>query len=141
AESHVDRSIATPEHFVHSNVVGVSVLLEGARQHGVKRFVQVSTDEVYGPAGDQACAEESRLNPSSPYSASKAAADLIALAYFKTFGHDVVITRGSNNYGPYQYPEKLIPLTIVRALDGQAIPVYGDGLHRRDWLYVEDYVS
>ncbi|MBV9488341.1 MAG: dTDP-glucose 4,6-dehydratase [Verrucomicrobia bacterium] len=141
AESHVDRSIATPQHFVHSNVVGVGVLLEGARRHGVKRFVQVSSDEVYGPAGDEPCTEDSRLNPSSPYSASKAAADLLALACFKTFGQDVVITRGSNNYGPYQYPEKLIPLTIVRALDGQAVPVYGDGLHRRDWLYVEDYCS
>jgi dTDP-glucose 4,6-dehydratase len=138
AESHVDRSIATPQHFVHTNVVGVGVLLEAARQHGVKRFVQVSTDEVYGPAGEQEHSEDSRLNPSSPYSASKAAADLIALAYFKTFGQDVVITRSSNNYGPYQHPEKLIPLTIVRALEGQTIPIYGDGLQRRDWLYVED---
>jgi dTDP-glucose 4,6-dehydratase len=142
AESHVDRSIATPQHFVHSNVVGVGVLLEGARRHGVKRFVQVSTDEVYGPAGDKdQFGEDSHLNPSSPYSASKAAADLIALAYFKTFGQDVVITRSSNNYGPYQHPEKLIPLVIVRALERQAIPIYGDGRQERDWLHVEDHCS
>jgi len=127
---------------VHSNVVGVGVLLEAARRHGVKRFVQVSTDEVYGPAGDQEeFTEESRLNPSSPYSASKAAADLIALAYFKTFGQDIVITRSSNNYGPYQHPEKLIPLAIVRALERQSIPIYGDGRQQRDWLHVEDNCS
>jgi dTDP-glucose 4,6-dehydratase len=142
AESHVDRSIASPQHFVHSNVVGVGVLLEAARRHGVKRFIQVSTDEVYGPAGNQEdFTEESRLNPSSPYSASKAAADLIALAYFKTFGQDVVITRSSNNYGPYQHPEKLIPLAIVRALERQIIPIYGDGRQQRDWLHVEDNCS
>jgi dTDP-glucose 4,6-dehydratase len=142
AESHVDRSIATPQHFVHSNVVGVGVLLEAARRHGVKRFVQVSTDEVYGPAdGGEEFDEEGRLNPSSPYSASKAAADLIALAYFKTFGQDVVITRSSNNYGPYQHPEKLIPLTIVHALERQTIPIYGDGRQQRDWLHVEDNCS
>jgi dTDP-glucose 4,6-dehydratase len=142
AESHVDRSIASPQHFVHSNVAGVGVVLEAARRHGVKRFVQVSTDEVYGPAGDQEeFTEESRLHPSSPYSASKAAADLIALSYFKTFGQDVVIIRSSNNYGPYQHPEKLIPLAIVRALERQTIPIYGDGRQQRDWLHVEDNCS
>ena len=137
AESHVDRSIISPADFIHSNVVGTTVLLDAARKHGVKRFVQVSTDEVYGSI-DLPVAENGSLNPSSPYSASKAAADLLALAYHKTYGQDVAITRSSNNFGPYQFPEKLIPLMILRALANEPLPVYGDGLHQRDWLYVED---
>jgi len=140
AESHVDRSIISPADFIHSNVVGTTVLLDAARKHGVKRFVQVSTDEVYGP-GDLPVSENGVLNPSSPYSASKAAGDLLALAYHKTYGQDVVITRSSNNFGPYQYPEKLIPLMILRALANEPLPVYGDGLHQRDWLYVEDHCA
>src|SRR5438105_9213931 len=117
AESHVDRSINSPQNFVHTNVVGTSVLLECARQHKLRRFVQISTDEVYGSLGPEGkFTEQSPIEPSSPYSASKASADLIALAYFRTYGQEVVVTRCSNNYGPYQYPEKLIPLMILNAL-------------------------
>jgi dTDP-glucose 4,6-dehydratase len=142
AESHVDRSIAFPENFIHTNIVGTSSLLAAARRHGVKRFVQVSTDEVYGSLGDGSrFTEQSRLNPSSPYSASKAAADLLVLAAHKTFGQDVVVTRCSNNYGPYQFPEKLVPLMILQALADQALPVYGDGLNVRDWIHVEDHCA
>jgi dTDP-glucose 4,6-dehydratase len=142
AESHVDRSIASPENFIHTNIVGASSLLAAARRHGVKRFVQVSTDEVYGSLGDGSrFTEQSRLNPSSPYSASKAAADLLVLAAHKTFGQDVVVTRCSNNYGPYQFPEKLVPLMILQALADQALPVYGDGLNVRDWIHVEDHCA
>jgi dTDP-glucose 4,6-dehydratase len=142
AESHVDRSISSPENFVHTNILGTSSLLDAARRHGVKRFVQVSTDEVYGSLGEAGrFTEQSRLNPSSPYSASKAAADLLALAAHKTFGQDVVVTRCSNNYGPYQFPEKLIPLMILQALAGRALPLYGDGLNVRDWIHVEDHCS
>jgi dTDP-glucose 4,6-dehydratase len=140
AESHVDRSILGPSIFVETNVSGTQVLLEAARQSGVRRFVQVSTDEVYGslgPAGK--FSESSPLRPSSPYSASKTAADLMVLAYGLTFGMDVVVTRCSNNYGPYQFPEKLIPLMIANALEGRKLPVYGDGLHVRDWIHVEDH--
>ncbi|HYS08120.1 MAG TPA: dTDP-glucose 4,6-dehydratase [Myxococcales bacterium] len=140
AESHVDRSILGPSIFVETNVSGTQVLLEAARQAGVKRFIQVSTDEVYGSLGATGkFSESSPLRPSSPYSASKAAADLLALAYGHTFGMDVVITRCSNNYGPYQFPEKLIPLMIANALEGRRLPVYGDGMQVRDWIHVEDH--
>ena len=142
AESHVDRSIASPENFIHTNIVGTSSLLAAARRHGVKRFLQISTDEVYGSLGEGSrFTEQSRLNPSSPYSASKAAADLLVLAAHKTFGQDVVVTRCSNNYGPYQFPEKLIPFMILQALADQALPVYGDGLNVRDWIHVEDHCA
>ena len=142
AETHVDRSIASPETFVHTNIVGTSSLLAAARRHGVKRFVQVSSDEVYGSVGEGSrFTEQSRLNPSSPYSASKAAADLLVLAAHKTYDQDVVVTRCSNNYGPYQFPEKLVPLMIFQALADQALPVYGDGLNVRDWIHVEDHCA
>jgi dTDP-glucose 4,6-dehydratase len=142
AESHVDRSVVSPADFIHSNVVGTTVLLETARDCGVKRLVQVSTDEVYG-SNESAIpsTEAAPLNPSSPYSASKAAADLLALAYHKTYGLDVVITRGSNNYGPYQFPEKLVPLLTIRALLDEPLRIYGDGLQVRDWIHVEDYCA
>ena len=140
AESHVDRSITDPANFIHTNVIGTEVLLEAARKHGVKRFVQVSTDEVYGSLGPTGkFTESSPLDPSSPYSASKASADLLALAAFKTFDQEVLITRCSNNYGPYQFPEKLIPLMITNALADKKLPVYGDGLNVRDWIHVEDH--
>ena len=140
AESHVDRSISEPGNFIHTNVIGAEVLLEAARKHGVKRFLQVSTDEVYGSLGPEGrFTEKTPLDPSSPYSASKASADLLALAAYKTFGQEVVITRCSNNYGPYQFPEKLIPLMITNALADKKLPVYGDGLNVRDWIHVEDH--
>jgi len=140
AESHVDRSILGPGIFVQTNVSGTQVLLEAARQARVKRFLQISTDEVYGSLGASGkFTEASTLRPSSPYSASKAAADLLVLAYGHTFGLDVVVTRCSNNYGPYQFPEKLIPLMIANALEGRRLPVYGDGLQVRDWIHVEDH--
>jgi dTDP-glucose 4,6-dehydratase len=142
AESHVDRSILGPGIFVETNVSGTQVLLEAARRAGVKRFVQVSTDEVYGSLGAEGrFSEASPLRPSSPYSASKTAADLLALAYHHTFGLDVIVTRCSNNYGPYQFPEKLIPLMIANALDGKKLPVYGDGMQVRDWIHVEDHCA
>jgi dTDP-glucose 4,6-dehydratase len=140
AETHVDRSISSPGNFIHTNVVGTEVLLESARRNGVKRFVQISTDEVYGSLGPEgAFTEQSPIDPSSPYSASKAGADLLALAAYKTFGQEVVVTRCSNNYGPYQFPEKLIPLMITNALADKKLPVYGDGLNVRDWIHVEDH--
>jgi dTDP-glucose 4,6-dehydratase len=140
AESHVDRSILAPAVFIETNVRGTQVLLEAARELGVKRFLHVSTDEVYGSLGPEgAFTEESPLAPSSPYSASKAASDLLALAYAHTFALPVVVTRCSNNYGPYQFPEKLIPLMIANALRGEALPVYGDGMNVRDWIHVEDH--
>jgi dTDP-glucose 4,6-dehydratase len=140
AESHVDRSILGPEIFIHTNVLGAQVLLEASCKAGVKRFVMVSTDEVYGSLGSQgAFTEASPLKPSSPYSASKACGDLIALAYHCTFGLDVVVTRCSNNYGRYQFPEKLIPLMIINAIHDEPLPVYGDGQNVRDWLHVEDH--
>ena len=140
AESHVDRSISEPGNFIHTNVIGTEVLLETSRKHGVKRFLQVSTDEVYGSLGPSGrFTEASALDPSSPYSASKASADLLTLAAYKTFGQDVVITRCSNNYGPYQFPEKLIPLMITNALADKKLPVYGDGLNVRDWIHVDDH--
>jgi dTDP-glucose 4,6-dehydratase len=140
AESHVDRSILGPELFVRTNVLGTQILLEACHRRSVRRFVMVSTDEVYGSLGTTgAFTEQSPLQPSSPYSASKASADLLVLAFHHTFGLDVVISRCSNNYGPYQFPEKLIPLMISNALQDQPLPVYGDGGHVRDWLHVEDH--
>jgi dTDP-glucose 4,6-dehydratase len=139
AESHVDRSILDPADFIRTDVVGTAVLLAAAREEGVRRFVQVSTDEVYGSIAEGAFRETDPINPSSPYSASKAGGDLQVLAWHATFGLDAVITRGSNTYGPRQYPEKLIPLFVTNALDGEPLPVYGDGLQIRDWLHVEDH--
>ena len=142
AESHVDRSINSPQNFIHTNVVGTSVLLDAARRHDVKRFLQISTDEVYGSLGETGkFTEQSPLEPSSPYSASKAGADLLALACHRTFSQEVIVTRCSNNYGPYQFPEKLIPLMIVNALRNELLPVYGDGMNVRDWIHVEDHCA
>jgi len=142
AESHVDRSINSPRNFIHTNVAGTGVLLDAARRHGVRRFVQISTDEVYGSLGPEGrFSEQSPLDPSSPYSSSKAGADLLALAFHKTFGLEVLVTRCSNNYGPYQFPEKLIPLMILNALRDRKLPVYGDGQNVRDWIHVEDHCS
>jgi dTDP-glucose 4,6-dehydratase len=142
AESHVDRSILGPAIFVETNVSGTNVLLDVARDARVRRFLQVSTDEVYGSLGTNGTfTETTPLHPNSPYSASKASADLLALAYQHTFGVPVVITRCSNNYGPYQFPEKLLPLMIANALDGKPLPVYGDGKNVRDWLYVLDHCT
>ena len=142
AESHVDRSINSPQNFIHTNVIGTSVLLDCARRHGVQRFVQISTDEVYGSLGESGkFTEQSSLDPSSPYSASKAGADLLALACFKTYGQEVIVTRCSNNYGPYQFPEKLIPLMIIKALRHEPLPVYGDGKNVRDWIHVGDHCA
>ena len=143
AESHVDRSISGAQVFMVSNVVGVQVLLDACNRYGVRRFHQISTDEVYGdlPLGSPSLkfTEESPLRPSSPYAASKAAADLIALASRRTYGTFVTISRSSNNYGPYQHPEKLIPLVITRALAGEKVPVYGDGQNVREWISVFDH--
>ena len=141
AESHVDRSIHSGAPFVATNVLGAEILVELARAYRVPRFLQVSTDEVYGSLGTEGLfSETSPLNPNSPYSASKAAADLLILAAFRTHGQDVVITRCSNNYGPYQFPEKLIPLFITNGLEGRSWPLYGDGQNVRDWLHVTDHV-
>jgi len=139
AESHVDRSIAGEESFAVTHVIGTSVLLEAARELGVGRFLQVSTDEVYGSIASGSFSEESRLDPSSPYSATKAAGDLLVSAHAHTYGIDAAICRGSNNYGPRQYPEKLIPLCVLNALAGDPLPVYGDGRQVRNWLWVEDF--
>lgn len=142
AESHVDRSIEDPSAFVRTNVVGTQVLLDAARRHGVDRFLHVSTDEVYGSLGAEGrFREDSPLCPTSPYAASKAAADLIVQAYVRTYGLPAIITRCSNNYGPYQFPEKVIPLFITNALNDEPLPLYGDGLHVRDWIYVEDHCA
>lgn len=142
AESHVDRSILDSSPFLKTNVTSVQILLEASRRYQIERFLQISTDEVYGDAeGKEPFHEESPLTPSSPYSASKAAADLLCFAYLRTYDIPVLIARSSNNYGPYQFPEKLIPLIIRNALVGEELPVYGDGLQRRDWLYVEDNVE
>jgi dTDP-glucose 4,6-dehydratase len=139
AETHVDRSILDASPFLTTNVAGTRILLEGVRVHGVERFLQVSTDEVYGDVdGKDSCFEESPVWPSSPYAASKASADLLSLAYHRTYGVPILIARSSNNYGPFQFPEKLVPLTIRNAIAGKELPVYGDGLQRRDWLYVDD---
>lgn len=140
AESHVDRSIQDSGPFVHTNVIGTQVLLDAARAHKVERFVHVSTDEVYGSLGEDGYfTEETPLAPNSPYAASKAAADLLVRSYVHTFGLPAVITRCSNNYGPYQYPEKLIPLFIMNLLRNESVPVYGDGLNVRDWIHVRDH--
>jgi len=138
AESHVDRSIESPDEFVKTNVLGVNNLLKCSLDAGIKRFVQISTDEIYGSIESSSFKETDILNPSSPYSASKASGDLIALAYYKTYDFSVVITRSTNNFGSYQYPEKLIPLFVTNILEEKKIPLYGDGLNIRDWLYVED---
>jgi dTDP-glucose 4,6-dehydratase len=139
AESHVDRSILDASPFIETNIKGTQILLEGARQYKVARFVQVSTDEVYGSTERGKFNEKSPLAPNSPYSASKTAADLLCHAYWKSYQLPVVITRSSNNLGPFQFPEKLIPLAITNVLENKPIPVYGDGLNVRDWIYVEDH--
>jgi dTDP-glucose 4,6-dehydratase len=140
AESHVDRSILGASEFVQTNIVGTNVLLEVAKELKLNRFIQVSTDEVYGSLGSKGLfTEETPLHPNSPYSASKASADMLALAYLHTFGLPVIVTRCSNNYGPYQFPEKLIPLMIANALNDKPLPVYGDGMNVRDWLHVKDH--
>ncbi|MDO5476617.1 MAG: dTDP-glucose 4,6-dehydratase [Eubacteriales bacterium] len=143
AESHVDRSIEDPEVFLRTNIIGTSVLMDASRKYGVKRYHQVSTDEVYGDLPidrpDLFFTEETPIHTSSPYSSSKASADLLVLAYYRTFGLPVSISRCSNNYGPYHFPEKLIPLMIINALHDKPLPVYGEGLNVRDWLYVEDH--
>jgi len=145
AESHVDRSILEPELFLKTNVIGTGVLMDACRKYGIKRYHQVSTDEVYGDLPlerpDLFFMETTPLHTSSPYSASKASADLLVLAYHRTYGLPVTISRCSNNYGPYHFPEKLIPLMIINALYDKALPVYGDGANVRDWLYVEDHCS
>jgi dTDP-glucose 4,6-dehydratase len=139
AESHVDRSIYDPAPFIHTNVTGTFFLLEAARSIGVRRFVHVSTDEVYGDiSGTQFANENFPLRPSSPYSAAKAASDLLVSSYVRTYGFPALLTRSANNYGPYQFPEKFLPLMISNALEGKSLPVYGDGKQQRDWLYVED---
>ena len=139
AESHVDRSILDAAAFVRTNVLGTQTPLDAARQAGVRRFVHVSTDEVYGALGETGhFTEDSPLAPNSPYAASKAASDLLVRAYVQTYGLPAVITRSSNNYGPYQFPEKVMPLFITNAMEGRELPVYGDGQHVRDWLFVED---
>ena len=139
AETHVDRSIYDPKIFVKTNVLGTQVLLESALKFKIDKFIQISTDEVYGTLTEGFFTESSPLLPNSPYSASKASSDLLVRSYFKTFGLPALITRSTNNYGPYQFPEKLIPLFITNALSGQELPLYGDGLYVRDWLYVEDH--
>jgi dTDP-glucose 4,6-dehydratase len=139
AESHVDRSILDASPFIETNVKGTQVLLEGAKKHGIQRFIQVSTDEVYGSIDSGRFTEESLLSPNSPYSASKTAADLLCRAYFKTHRVPAIVTRCTNNLGPYQFPEKLIPLVITNALEDKPVPVYGDGLNIRDWIFVHDH--
>jgi len=141
AETFVDRSIHEPGDFVTTDVVGTFRLLEAARRHGVERFVHISTDEVYGSVEQGSSVETDPVEPRSPYSASKAASDLLARSYFVTYGVPVIITRASNNYGPYQHPEKLIPFFITNALEDRPLPVYGDGQQVRDWLFVEDHCS
>lgn len=145
AESHVDRSIDDPGIFLKTNILGTQILMDASREFGVKRYHQVSTDEVYGDLPldrpDMFFTEETPIHTSSPYSASKAAADLLCQAYYRTFGLPITISRCSNNYGPYHFPEKLIPLMIANALNNKSLPVYGDGLNIRDWLYVEDHCA
>ncbi len=142
AESHVDRSIEGPEIFVKTNVLGTQILLDQAKENKIKKFVHVSTDEVYGSLGKTGYfTEDTPIAPNSPYSASKAGSDLLVRSYFETFGFPTVITRCSNNYGPFQFPEKLIPLMISNALEDKPLPVYGDGMNVRDWLYVEDHCA
>jgi dTDP-glucose 4,6-dehydratase len=138
AESHVDRSIAGPEDFAMTNCVGTNLVMHAARRAGLGRVVHISTDEVYGSVEEGSSAEDARLEPRSPYSASKAGSDLLALSYFTTYGFPVTVTRSSNNFGPWQFPEKLVPLSMTNLLDGANVPLYGDGLNQRDWLFVED---
>jgi dTDP-glucose 4,6-dehydratase len=139
AESHVDRSLTGAHAFVRTNVLGTQLLLQAALDAAVSRFVHVSTDEVYGSIASGSWTEESPLDPRSPYAASKASSDLMARAYAHTFGLPVCVTRGTNTYGPYQYPEKVVPLFVTNLLDGRSVPLYGDGLHVRDWLHVDDH--
>jgi dTDP-glucose 4,6-dehydratase len=139
AETHVDRSIQAPNAFIQTDIVGTHVLLEVARKYGIKRYIQISTDEVYGSIEEGHFTEDSPLAPSSPYSASKASADLLVRSYWTTYRLPVIVTRSSNNFGPRQHPEKLIPLFITNALEDKSLPLYGDGLNVRDWLYVEDH--
>ncbi|MGE0732687.1 MAG: dTDP-glucose 4,6-dehydratase [Acidimicrobiia bacterium] len=141
AETHVDRSIVDPDSFVLTNCQGTNVIMDTARQLGVERVLHISTDEVYGSVEEGSSVESDPLEPRSPYSAAKAGSDLIALSYGTTYGVDVVLTRASNNYGPYQFPEKVIPLFVTNLLDGATVPLYGDGLNVRDWLYVTDHCS
>lgn len=141
AESHVDRSIHEPEAFITTDVMGVFTLCEAAKKHGVEKFIQISTDEVYGDVEEGYSKETDPLMPNSPYSASKAGGELLARSYWRTYGVPVIVTRGSNTYGPYQQPEKLVPLFVSNAMDGQPLPVYGDGLQVRDWLHVLDHCS
>jgi dTDP-glucose 4,6-dehydratase len=139
AETHVDRSIGNPVIFSDTNVAGTAVLLEAARQHGIKRFIHVSTDEVYGSVEEGFAREDAPLQPSSPYSASKAGSDLLALSYHHTYDYPVIVTRCTNNFGPYQFPEKVIPLFVTNLLEGRKVPLYGDGANQRDWIHVEDH--
>ena len=138
AETHVDRSVQNAKEFVMTDVVGTYTLLEAARKHKIKKYVQISTDEIYGSTEKGAFTEDSSIRPSSPYAASKAGADMLALSYFKTYNLPVCIIRSSNNFGPYQHPEKFIPLFITNCLENRKLPLYGDGLNRRDWIYVMD---
>ena len=141
AESHVDRSIGMPEDFIRTDTLGVFYLLEASRKHNIKKFIQISTDEVYGSIEEGKFTEESGLYPSSPYSAGKAGGDRLAYSYYVTYNLPVIVTRASNNYGPYQYPEKLIPLFVTNAIENKKLPIYGDGKNIRDWLYVKDHCS
>ena len=141
AESHVDRSISDASDFIRANIQGVHILLEASKKHNIKRFIQISTDEVYGSIRKGSFKENSLLHPNSPYSAAKAGGDHLALAYYTTFKLPVIVTRSSNNFGPYQYPEKVIPLFITNLLENKKIPLYGDGMNVRDWLYVLDNCS
>ncbi|MBU0657123.1 MAG: dTDP-glucose 4,6-dehydratase, partial [Gammaproteobacteria bacterium] len=138
AETHVDRSIVSAGSFVQTDVMGTYVLLEAVKRRNIKRYIQISTDEVYGSIGSGKFTDESPLSPNSPYAASKASGDLVVRSYFKTYGLPVIITRSSNNFGPYQYPEKFIPFFVTNALEGKKLPLYGDGKNVRDWIYVED---
>ncbi len=141
AESHVDRSIDGPTVFLETNVVGTGVLIDAARRHGVPRFIQVSTDEVYGSIAEGFAREDAPLDPSSPYSASKAGSDLLVQSYAVTYDYPAIITRCTNNYGPYQFPEKLIPLFVTNLFAGKKVPLYGTGMNERDWLHVEDHCA
>lgn len=141
AESHVDRSIADPQAFITTDVMGVFTLCEAARESGVEKFIQISTDEVYGDVEEGFSKETDPVSPNSPYSATKAGGELLARSYYRTYGMPVIVTRGSNTYGPYQQPEKLVPLFVSNAIDGKPLPVYGDGMQVRDWLHVLDHCS